>query len=203
MKHALYLMLLLALTFGSGCATIITGKYQNVTVTSEPPGAKVRAETGEYIETPGCFNLQRNRDHVLVAQYPGCEQQQRHIKHGLQGWFWGNILLGGIIGGVVDLASGSSDKLTPNKVHFSFSEAGQVAAGRASEYLQDNPDVKDEVRVAIENELAVKGMTKDQLIASLGVPDEITKADGYDRFTYESREPKCYYFKDGVLEKAE
>ena len=195
--------LCLVASLNMGCATIVTGKYETVTVTSDPPGVKVRAQTGEYIETPGQFDLLRNKDHVLVATYPGAEAQQRQIKHGLQGWFFGNILLGGIIGGVVDLASGASDHLTPKKVHFDFTGAGQVAAERKAEYLQSNPDVKDEVQVAIENEVGVKGMTKDQLIAALGVPDEIVKDGEYDKFTYASREPPCYYFKAGVLEKAE
>ena len=187
----------------TGCATIVTGKYQTIMVTSDPPGVKVRAETGEYIETPGQFDLLRNKDHVLVATHPGADAQQRQIKHGLQGWFLGNILLGGIIGGVVDLASGSSDKLTPSKVHFDFSQAGQVAVERQREYLTAHPDVKAEILVAIENQAAVKGMTKNQLIASMGVPDGISQEDGYDKFTYNNHEPKCYFFKDGTLEKTE
>jgi len=199
----LYVVLLLAVVCSSGCATIVTGKHQTVTVTSEPPGVKVRAETGEYIETPGQFDLMRNKDHVLVATYADADAQQIQIKHGLQGWFFGNILLGGIVGGIVDLASGSSDKLTPTKVHFDFSSAGQATAKRQQEYLKAHSDVKPEVQVAIENQAAVKGMTKDQLIASMGVPDQIAQEGDYDKFTYKSRDPKCYLFKNGALEKTE
>jgi len=125
-KIMLVLAVLLVALSGSGCATIVTGKYQEVTVTSDPPGAKVKAETGESIITPGTFHLYRNKDHVLLARYGDFEPQQRHIKHKLQGWFWGNILLGGIIGGVVDLASGSSGKLVPNAIDFDFTAVGQT-----------------------------------------------------------------------------
>jgi hypothetical protein len=205
MRLALCAILFLAVVGSSGCATIVTGKYQTVMVTSDPPGVKVRTETGESIETPGQFALQRNKDHVLVAQYADAEPQQRRVKHGLQGWFFGNILFGGfgIITGVVDLASGSADKLTPTTVHFNFSETGQVVAKKHQEYLKAHSDVKPEVQVAIENEVAVKGMTKEQLIASLGVPDQIAEEGGYDKFTYKTREPKCYFFKNGTLEKTE
>jgi hypothetical protein len=203
MKAGSCLILLALVVCGSGCATLVTGKYQTVTVTSEPTGVKVRAETGEYIETPGQFDLERNKDHVLVATYASAEPQQRQIKHGLQGWFFGNILLGGIIGGIVDLASGSSDRLIPNKVHFDFSKAGQTVAQRQQEYLKAHQDVKPEVQVAIENQVAVKGMTKEQLIASLGVPDGITQEGDRDKFTYKDRDPKCYLFKNGVLEATE
>ena len=193
----------LGVAWGSHCTTFVIGKYQTVTATSQPPGVKVRAETGEYIETPGQFNLLRNKDHILVADYPGAEPQQRQIKHGLQGWFFGNILLGGVLSGVAYLASGSSRKLTPNTVHFNFSSAGQAAAKRQREYLEAHSDVKPEVQVAIENQVAAKGMTKEQLIASLGVPDQITEEGGYDKFTYRTRGPKCYLFKNGTLEKTE
>jgi hypothetical protein len=44
-------------------------------------------------------------------------------------------------------------------------------------------------------------MTKEQVVASLGIPDQIGQDGGYDKFTYNSRTPKSYLFKDGALEK--
>jgi hypothetical protein len=198
----LYVMLLSAVVCSSGCATVATGKYQSVMVTSEPPGVKVRSDTGESIVTPGTFNLLRNQNHVLVAEREGCEPQQRTLKHGVQRWFYGNILIG-VIPGVVDLATGSASKLIPDKVHFDFSQAGQKVAQRQQEYLKAHSDVKPEVQIAIENQAVLKGMTKEQLIASLGIPDQIAQDGGYDKFTYNSRTPKFYLFKDGTLEKTE
>lgn len=185
----------------SGCATIVTGKYQTIPVTSEPPGVKVRSSSGPYIVAPGSFQLRRNEDHTLVAEYPGFEPQQRVLKHKLQGWFWGNVLLGGIIGGVVDLASGASDDLVPDKVHFDFTTTGLAIESRKRSYLESHPDTTDEVRFAILSEMAKKGMTKDELIASFGEPTEIVEEGKYEVFFYDSRKPKSYYFKDGVLEK--
>ncbi len=195
--------LLFVAILASGCATIATGKYQNIHVTSEPPGAKVRADNGMSITTPGSFDLLRNQNHTLVAEYSGSDPQQKELKHGVQGWFWGNILLGGIIGGVVDVASGSCDKLIPDKVHFDFTSTGQAAANRKRLYLEANPNTKDEIRFAILNELATKGMTKDELLASFGPPDQVAQSQGYEELIYNSRKPKCYYFKNGTLEKVE
>ena len=193
----------LGMAWGSHRTTFTIGKYQTVTVTSQPPGVKVRAETGEYIETPGRFNLLRNEDHILVADYSRAEPQRRQIKRGLRGWFFGNILLGDLPGGVAYLASGSSHKLTPNTVHFNFSSAGQAAAKRQREYLEAHSDVKPEVQVAIENQMAVKGMTTEQLIASLGAPDQMVPEGCHEKLTYDNRKPKCYLFKNGTLEKTE
>jgi len=185
-----------------GCATVVTGKYQNIPVTSEPPGVKVRSDTGVSLITPGSFQLLRNQDHTLVAEYPGCEPQQKELKHKLQGWFWGNILLGGIIGGVVDLASGASGKLVPDKVHFDFTNVGRAAASRKLSYLESHPNTGEEIRFAILNELAAKGMTKEELIASLDKPDLIEQEGQYEVFVYNNRKPQRYYLKDGRLQEA-
>jgi len=201
-KLFLFLLLASSAIYPTGCATIITGKYQNIPVTSEPPGVKVRSSTGEYITTPGSFNLVRNQDHTLLAEYPGSESQQVQLKHGLQGWFWGNILLGGIIGGVVDLASGSCDKLLPKKVHFDFTKAGQAIASRRNSYLDEHPDTKEEIAFAIMHGISAKGMTKQELTASLGEPTRIEDSGNYEDFIYENQEPSTYYFKNGLLAEA-
>lgn len=120
-KRSLVIMLLSGFIMSSaGCATVMTGKYQSIPVTSEPPGVKVRADTGEMIITPGKFHLIRNEEHTLVAEYPGYEQQQLKLHNKAQGWVWGNILLGGVVGLIVDCASGASDELIPKEVHFNF-----------------------------------------------------------------------------------
>jgi hypothetical protein len=120
-KQWLLLILLSALMAPlMGCATIMTGKYQAIPVTSEPPGATVRADTGETILTPGKFHLIRNEDHTLLAEYPGYKPQQLKLHNKAQGWVWGNIIFGGVVGLVVDCVSGSSDELIPKEVHFNF-----------------------------------------------------------------------------------
>ena len=73
----------------------------------------------------------------------------------------------------MDLASGASDELAPEKVHFDFTSTGQAAASRQHSYLESHPDTAKEVRFAILNGLTKKGMTKEELTASLGRPDLI------------------------------
>ena len=194
-------ILVILIMCGSGCATVVTGKYQTVSVTSEPPGIKVKSSSGPYIITPRSFRLLRNQDHTLVAECPGYEPQQIMLKHKLQGWFWGNILLGGIIGGIVDLSSGASDELVPKKVHFDFTKAGRAVAHRRQLYLELHSDTREEVHFAILAGLATKGMTKDELIAGFGEPNKIVEDGEYNVLIYDTREPKKYYFKNGILEK--
>ncbi|MDD5326575.1 MAG: hypothetical protein PHY02_02030 [Phycisphaerae bacterium] len=120
-KQPLVLMLLSGIIMSSsGCATVMTGKYQTVPVTSDPPGVKVRADSGESIITPGNFHLIRNQEHTLLAEYSDYEPQQLRLHNKAQGWVWGNILLGGVVGLIVDCSSGASDELVPKEVHFNF-----------------------------------------------------------------------------------
>jgi len=81
-------ILLIAAILVSGCATIVTGQYQDISVTSEPSGAMVSADNGMSLTTPGNFKLERNHNYTLTAEYPGAESQQKEIKHGVQGWFY-------------------------------------------------------------------------------------------------------------------
>jgi hypothetical protein len=104
----------------AGCATNVTGPYQEVHVTSEPPGLMVKSDSGQSIVTPGTFSLERNKKHILSAECPGFETKTIELKSGIQGWFWGNAILGGAVGGVWDMQSGSAGELKPNKVHFIF-----------------------------------------------------------------------------------
>jgi hypothetical protein len=142
----------------SGCATIVTGKYQNVSVTSEPSGAKVSAGDGLSITTPGTFKLARNQRYTLTAEYPGAEPQQKELKRVVQGWFWGNILLVSGTGCAVDLTSGSAYKLIPDKVNFNFTNTGIATANRKRSYLETYPDIIDQIRLAGFNDLYVKSV---------------------------------------------
>ena len=126
MKNVVFtICILLMLILNTGCATIIHGKYQTVPVSSTPPGAHVRSSSGDICATPCQLNLLRDNEYVLVASVDGYDPQQQSVGKDTSGWFWANLILGGIVGGVIDKASGSGEKLVPGKVHFDF-EAGKI-----------------------------------------------------------------------------
>ncbi len=160
-RNPILTFLLCASVFLTGCATITTGRYQNITVTSEPPGAKVRSCTGVSLTTPGSIKLARNRNYTLIAEYPGCEPQQKELKHKLQGCFWRNILICGVISTVVDLASGACYELHPEEVHFDLTSTAQAVSSHQPSYLELQSETAEEVRFVILNEPANKGITKE------------------------------------------
>lgn len=199
MKNLLFCLLFLLILVSEGAA-----KNQKIYVTSDPPGVKVSADKGVSITTPGSFDLLRKQDHTLFAEYPGGKtQQRREIKYGNQGEFWGNISFGGITGGVVYTALGSSDKLIPDRVHFDFTIIGQSSYERKRKYLEDNPKTDKKIRFAIWNELSTKNMKIEELKASYGPPNQIVQEKGYEKYIYNSRTPQFYFFKKGILKKVE
>lgn len=108
---------------GAGCANLKDGKPQIIEVTSEPMGAKIRTTNGLSLVTPGCLHFLPNEDYILVAEYPGCKAQQIELKYRPPGPPRESNLLGRIIGGSVELVRGSSGTLTPDTVHFDFSQS--------------------------------------------------------------------------------
>ena len=137
----------------SGCATSTTGKYQSITVTSEPKGAKIRTTNGLSLVTPGSFYFRRDRDYILVAEYPDCKSQLKELKYKMQGWSRESTLLGRMIDGGVDVPPESQGctlfsriirgdvnrppkprgTLTPNRVHFDFRQFSELLVSSPGE----------------------------------------------------------------------
>ncbi len=118
MKQNLFLFGILVVTVCgfSGCATIIDGNKQTIAITSEPPGAV--AQVGSHrITTPGQVTLKRGKSYSVTLSKEGYETGTSKIRCSIAPWFWGNILLGGLPGMIVDGISGAYGELAPEAVH--------------------------------------------------------------------------------------
>ena len=97
-----------------GCATVINGSNQNITVSTSPAGAQCavdRAGTrlGMINPTPGSLRIDKSKNDLTVT----CEKDGFRTATVLQtasfgGATFGNILLGGGVGFIVDAASGAN-----------------------------------------------------------------------------------------------
>ena len=174
MKMRLLLVSTICLLLCSGCASIITGKYQTVIVTSEPSGAYVKSNSGQAGWTPCSLTFKRNKNATLTAEYEGLVDK-RVLRHGLQGWFWGNIIAGGIVGGVIDLSTGACDKLSEDDVHFDFTGILARRQARRVEYVQNHPQIDEKTLYCIETGRVIEGMSREQIVAAIGKPSHITE----------------------------
>ncbi|MCZ7627552.1 MAG: PEGA domain-containing protein [Candidatus Methylomirabilis sp.] len=96
MKEARLAALLFALVALAGCASIVSGRTQEVSFTSNPEGATVTVNGRIIGKTPLTANLQREKGQSLAFSKEGYKTLSREFETDLNGWFWGNIVIGGL-----------------------------------------------------------------------------------------------------------
>lgn len=101
----------------SGCSTIINGKTQALTITSEPIAAKVSINGNQICETPCTQQINRGKDTLVMIEKEGYKSQTINPSTNMEGWFWGNIILGGVVGSTTDISTGSAYQYNPNTYH--------------------------------------------------------------------------------------
>lgn len=131
------------LPFG-GCATIINGTTQDVSVSSDPEGARVTVDGNPIGVTPIVLNLKRKNNHVITVARDGYHTEQVSIQKVMSGAVAGNILAGGLIGWGIDASSGSQYKLKPDTVTVAMRP---LAPGEVDQAIATGqPSVEDRLR---------------------------------------------------------
>lgn len=122
-KNNVLVWLLIALMFVmNGCASIISGKYQDVEIKSNPSGAMVLVNGMQVGKTPLVTEMKRKKRHEIKFQKEGYVDEIRMTKRGYNWWNAGNIILGGIIGIIIDFATGAVYSVEPEELNVSLLE---------------------------------------------------------------------------------
>lgn len=100
--------------FLAGCATIINGRYQDVTITTNPPGASCTAGN-QTLKTPVVAELRRSDEITVSCALPGYFPASTQLTRnwtffGIYDWFFY------IVPGLVDQALGTNHKFVPSEV---------------------------------------------------------------------------------------
>lgn len=116
MKFYSSLLLSFSIVNLMGCASIINGTKQTVTVETRLDNEKIEGAQCElknnggkyYLTSPDSVVVKRTGDDLIVA----CKKDEHatglaRADSGLNGWVFGNVLLGGVIGLAVDAGTGS------------------------------------------------------------------------------------------------
>jgi hypothetical protein len=102
----------------SACATVTRGTKQAYVIESTPAGADVELSTGQKCKTPCALKLKRKHGFTVHMNKAGYEPIEAKVESGVSGGggvaMAGNLILGGLIGGVVDGTNGSMNDLKPN-----------------------------------------------------------------------------------------
>jgi len=116
-----------------GCASIISQSDQSVRVRSEPSGAAVEIGGMRYGTTPVMAKLRRKDRHEIKVTKEGYYDETRLTSRGFNWWFMGNIILGGIIGIVIDFATGAVYTVEPDEINVRLEQNPDFVASASSE----------------------------------------------------------------------
>ncbi len=115
----------------SACATVTRGTRESFKVVSVPPGADAKLSTGETCTTPCDLKLKRKADFTVNVSKAGYSSQTVHVHGVMRGGggaaMAGNLIAGGLIGGIVDGSNGSGLDLTPNPVNVTLKPTSDAA----------------------------------------------------------------------------
>ena len=103
------------------------GTSQPVEFQSDPNGATVKLISGLTCTTPCQYEMKRGNDSMVTFSRDGYKPVSVYIQSRTGGAALGNVLAGGIIGGVVDGSNGASNHLYPDPVYVRLVPVGSAA----------------------------------------------------------------------------
>jgi hypothetical protein len=117
--------------FAGGCASIVNGGDREISIATQPPGAtaSVRKSGGNIMDvvavekTPCTISLDPKKgyfsgqSYTLRLELQGYKATEVELTPKMSGWYWGNLVLGGLIGMLaVDPATGAMWNIAPDKI---------------------------------------------------------------------------------------
>jgi hypothetical protein len=124
----------------SSCASIVSKSSWPFSVQTDPPGANVVITNRHGIEilnkkTPAALLLKSGagffskESYVITLSMNGYETKKINVECKLNGWYFGNLLLGGVIGMlIVDPATGAMYKLDRDGVSETLTKSSASAS---------------------------------------------------------------------------
>ncbi len=131
----------LALT-ATSCSSIFNGSQQDVEIKASETGADIVINGNNMGKTPAKIKLQRGKDHIIEIKKAGYDTYRITTGKSITGWFWGNLLCGGLVGMVIDLATGNAYDVEPSTIMASMTKSTALLGNYNSDdfsyiYLKD------------------------------------------------------------------
>jgi hypothetical protein len=118
-----------AVSFCTGCATIVKGTTQEIPVSSEPTGARVSVDGSAAGTTPTTVTLSRKANHMVTIEKEGYQSESVAITKSMSAAVAGNIIAGGLVGWGVDAVSGAQYNLNPTTVNVRLQPVAEARSG--------------------------------------------------------------------------
>jgi len=140
MKGISRLVVVLVAVYASGCASIVSKNKYPVAINTEPPAAKIEVRDQHGVVkfagvSPATAVLHAGDGYFSRAYYTvtaskeGYASASMPIQNSIDGWYWANILFGGLIGLlIVDPATGAMFEIDTPHVTMNLAAASSVAS---------------------------------------------------------------------------
>lgn len=153
MKKQLALLALAAGLSTGGCATVLNGTNIDYTTDTDPNGADVVFLNGLSCQTPCELELSRGSDTRVDITKDGYEPVYVLLQSKLGGSTFGNILLGGGVGAIVDGSNGASNFISPRPLIVRLAPVGSgepaLLIDEDGEIVSTVDEHNDEVRADV------------------------------------------------------
>ena len=129
-----FLFIIITCAFLSSCASIVSKTNWPVSIDSKPEGVHVSITNKRGVEiftgkTPLVTKLKSGsgfftkESYTVVMTYNGIEKRTINLECSINGWYFGNLFIGGLIGMlIVDPATGAMYRLDRKEVYEVFKE---------------------------------------------------------------------------------
>lgn len=143
----------------SGCSSIVSKSHYPVSINSTPDGAKyvITNRDGHKVDsgvTPATVTMKsssgyfKGETYTILMEKDGFELKTYVLTSTIDGWYWGNILLGGLVGMlIVDPATGAMYNL-PDRADVSL------------DMLAESSSSQDTVAIATIDSLTAEQLTR-------------------------------------------
>lgn len=114
MKKLMSAFMLLSASLLTGCASIVSGTSQNVSVETPPvtgASCSLKNDKGAWqiASTPGSVNVHKSTQPIFIhCQKKGYKTAYKDFRSSTKGMVAGNVLFGGFIGAGIDAADGAA-----------------------------------------------------------------------------------------------
>ncbi len=156
-KQGVVVLLVTSSLMLSGCASIVSKSSYPISINSTPSGAKVTIKdrrgmdiysgnTPTYIKLSAGAGFFTKANYIVTFEMDGYEKRSVPVEYGIDGWYFGNILFGGLIGMlIVDPATGAMWKLETEFIHETLSKTAATVEVPSLKVLSYN-DIPDEMK---------------------------------------------------------
>ena len=110
MKKSLLSLSFVAFLLLQSCASILTGTSEMITIQSDPPGARILLDAEPLGLTPSTIRVKRNVTPTFSLLLDGYDEKQIVMRKKFNPAAILNIFVGGIIGIIIDAATGAIGK---------------------------------------------------------------------------------------------